>query len=101
MLMLMFIVCSIVSSGPPVPRLTSVDWRVDYLLSSSFLAAADTTNVRMQLHIQPPTTSSSNLENNGAAEVAPPEQLITLALTPAQFALLYNDLKQAKQMLQH
>ena len=74
--------------------MTSVDWRVDYLLSSSHLAHADTNNIRLQLHVQTPQPH---------ADAAPPApaQLVSFSLTPAQFTLLYNDLKQAKQIFQH
>jgi hypothetical protein len=83
-----------------LPRLTQADWRVDYVLASSEIAAADTTNIRLQLHVLPPSSSSTAL-TRGGAQVTPPVQTVSFALTPAQFTLLYNDLKQAKQMLQH
>jgi hypothetical protein len=76
---------------------TSLDWRVDYLLSSSYLTHADTNNIRLQLHVQTPQSNA-----DAAMLAAPkPEQLVSFSLTPAQFTLLYNDLKQAKQIFQH
>lgn len=76
---------------------------MDYLLSSSYLAQADTNNIRLQLHVQPPNAAA----NNG--EVAPEQadaavnsgiapELLSFSLTPTDFKLLYADLKQAKQL---
>lgn len=91
----------------PVPRLNSLDWRVDYLLSSSYLNAADTNNIRLQLQVQPPATTStspslmgeSNVDALMAAGIAP--ELLSFSITPNDFKLLYADLKQAKQLFAH
>jgi hypothetical protein len=96
-----------------VPRLNSLDWRVDYLLSSSYLNAADTNNIRLQLRVQPPNAgtppaalnpsaplpASSALDSLLATGVAP--ELLSFSLTPTDFKLLYADLKQAKQLFAH
>jgi len=80
-----------------------VDWRVDYVLSSSFLAAADTACVRMQLHVQQPasTAVATSSTSEPQAQAPPAEQLVSFSLTPAMFQLLYHDLKQARLMMQH
>ena len=98
----------------PVPRLRGLDWRVDYVLSSSYLSHVDTNNIRMQLQVQQPQVAI-NAESGAGAQAAAdggvgasaasppciPPALLSFSLTPAQFSMLYNDLKQAKAMLQH
>lgn len=99
-----------------MPRVRGLDWRVDYVLSSSYLSHADTNNIRLQLQVQAPQVAIDP-EARGAVEgdaaegvvaaavsgapSAIPPALLSFSLTPAQFTLLYNDLKQAKAMLQH
>jgi hypothetical protein len=99
-----------------VPRLHSLEWRVDYLLASSFLTTPDTNSIRLQLRVQAPNaaaaasaaiaaalTSSSPAPTSSALDallapaIAP--QLLAFSLTPEQYKLLYADLKQAQQIL--
>lgn len=110
---------SSVFSLPSVPRLTSLDWRVDYLLSSSYLQQADTNNIRFRLHVQPPNATAAAAQTPAAAEgetdqpqpeeeeaqravraalTGIPPELLSFSLTPTDFKLLYADLKQAKQL---
>ena len=107
------VVAAAVSVCPrAVPRLQSLDWRVDYVMASSFLEHTDTSNIRLQLHVAQPGGSGESAAgpasdplhpafNPSAATNAIPPQLLSFSLTPAQFTLLYNDLKQAKQLFQH
>lgn len=103
------------SSPPPVPRVNSLDWRVDYLVASSFLNRADTNNIRLQLRVQPPaaTTPSASLAAPATVPQPPPSaldslltsaaapELLSFSLNANDFQTLYADLKQAKQVFAH
>lgn len=87
---------------------------MDYLLSSSYLRAADTNNIRFQLHVQPtngtpgqqqpqqaqPGDAQQEADQKAIREALTgiPPELLSFSLTPSDFKLLYADLKQAKQM---
>jgi len=77
-----------------LPRLAKLDWRVDYILASSDVADADSTSVRLKLHIQKPS-SGDHLE----AEV-PPERVVAFEASVKKLNVLLNDLKQARAIMQ-
>jgi len=99
---------SLLNSLLTFPRVSNLSWRVDYLVASSYVQSPSTLSIRLQFELAPPSTSKQSSDSDSS--IAPiiaalqraqlhPETL-SFIVTPAQFKLLYNDLKQAKQILQ-
>jgi hypothetical protein len=82
-----------------VPKLTSLDWRVDYVMASSYLRNADTNNIRMQLHVQQPGAAAVPTTGVDGEPAVVAEELLSFSLTPAEFNLLYAELQHAKKLL--
>lgn len=69
-----------------MPRVEKVDWRVDYLLSSSSLANVAAPSVRLNLELSKPAATT------GANSVA-------FEMTADKFRVLFSDLKAARQLM--
>mmetsp|Transcript_36174 Transcript_36174/g.71126 ORF Transcript_36174/g.71126 Transcript_36174/m.71126 type:complete len:204 (+) Transcript_36174:68-679(+) len=70
-----------------MPRVEKVDWRVDYLLSSSALADVNAPSVRMNLQLSKPVLSSGS-------------ESVSFEMAADKFRVLFSDLKAARQLME-